>query len=108
MNRRDHVEPKLIEQCELPPGAASVSISVDRVTVPMEEPVPQGRIIGTVRLTHAYNDIATRRVLEYVDFRVVKVVARPVDRAAASNACSCPSQHTIARDDGDTVSCNAD
>lgn len=40
---REAVEPKLIETCELPAGVASVSISVDRVTVPMEEPVPQQR-----------------------------------------------------------------
>jgi hypothetical protein len=38
LSRREHVEPKLIETCELPPGIASVSVSVDRVTVPMEEP----------------------------------------------------------------------
>jgi hypothetical protein len=41
LSRREHVEPKLIETCELPPGIASVSVSVDRVTVPMEEPVPR-------------------------------------------------------------------
>ena len=41
LSRREHVEPKLIETCELPPGIASVSVSVDRVTVPMEEPVPK-------------------------------------------------------------------
>lgn len=31
------VEPELIATCELPPSIASVSVSVDRVTVPMEE-----------------------------------------------------------------------
>jgi hypothetical protein len=41
LSRRENVEPKLIETCELPPGIASVSVSVDRVTVPMEEPVPK-------------------------------------------------------------------
>ena len=41
LSRREHVEPKLIETCELPPGIASVSVSVDRVTVPVEEPVPK-------------------------------------------------------------------
>jgi hypothetical protein len=41
LSRRENVEPKLIEACELPPGIASVSVSVDRVTVPMEEPVPK-------------------------------------------------------------------
>lgn len=41
LRRREHVEPNLIETCELPPGIASVSVSVDRVTVPMEEPVPK-------------------------------------------------------------------
>ncbi len=35
------MEPKLIETCELPPGIASVSVSVDRATVPMEETVPK-------------------------------------------------------------------
>jgi hypothetical protein len=30
LSRREHVEPKLIETCELPPGIASVSVSVDR------------------------------------------------------------------------------
>ena len=35
LSRREQVEPKLIETCELPPGVASVSVSVDRVTVPM-------------------------------------------------------------------------
>jgi hypothetical protein len=39
--RREQVEPRLIETCQLPPGIASVSVSVDRVTVPMEEPVPK-------------------------------------------------------------------
>ena len=46
LSRREQVESKLIESCELPPGIASVSVSVDRVTVPMEEPLPhepQGR-----------------------------------------------------------------
>jgi len=43
LRRREAVEPKLIETCELPAGVASVSISVDRVTVPMEEPAPQQR-----------------------------------------------------------------
>jgi hypothetical protein len=43
ISRREHVEPKLIETCELPPGAVSISISVDRVTLPMEEPIPHGR-----------------------------------------------------------------
>jgi hypothetical protein len=41
LSRREQVESKLIESCELPPGIASVSVSVDRVTVPMEEPLPQ-------------------------------------------------------------------
>jgi hypothetical protein len=41
LSRREQVEPKLIETCELPPGIASVSVSVDRVTVPMEEGVPK-------------------------------------------------------------------
>jgi len=40
LSRREHVEPKLIEAYELPAAVASVSISVDRVTVPMEEPLP--------------------------------------------------------------------
>ena len=48
LSRREHVEPKLSETCELPPGITSVSVSVDRVTVRMEEPaakepVPSGR-----------------------------------------------------------------
>lgn len=30
-------------QAELPPGVASVSVSVDRVTVPMEAPIPRAR-----------------------------------------------------------------
>lgn len=41
LSRREQVEPKRIEACELPPGIASVSVSVDRVAVPMEEPVPK-------------------------------------------------------------------
>ena len=41
LSRREHVEPKLIETCKLPPGIASVSVSVDRVTVPMEETAPK-------------------------------------------------------------------
>jgi hypothetical protein len=39
LGRREHVEPKLSETCELPAGVGSVSVSVDRVSVPMEEPV---------------------------------------------------------------------
>ena len=42
LSRREQVEPKLIEAYELPAAVTSVSISVDRVTVPMEEPVPPG------------------------------------------------------------------
>lgn len=41
LSRREQVEPKLIETCELPPGIVSVSVSIDRVTVPMEEPLPK-------------------------------------------------------------------
>jgi hypothetical protein len=41
LSRREQVERKLIETCELPPGIASVSVSVGRLTVPMEEPVPK-------------------------------------------------------------------
>ena len=41
LKRREQVEPRLIETCELPEGIASVSVSVDRVSVPMEEPIPK-------------------------------------------------------------------
>lgn len=42
LQRREHVEPKLIETCELPTGVASVSVSVDRVTVPMRPSISLG------------------------------------------------------------------
>lgn len=43
--QRDDVESQLIERFEVPPEARSISLSLDRVAVPMEEPRerPQGR-----------------------------------------------------------------
>ena len=41
IERRDAIERVLIEAFELPEGAASVSVSLDRVSIPMEEPRPR-------------------------------------------------------------------
>lgn len=41
LKRRDQVEPQLIEAYEIPEGARSISVSIDRTTVPMEEPIPK-------------------------------------------------------------------
>jgi hypothetical protein len=41
LKRREQVEPQLIEVYEIPESARSISVSVDRTTVPMEEPIPK-------------------------------------------------------------------
>ncbi|MFK7989041.1 MAG: ISKra4 family transposase [Sandaracinaceae bacterium] len=43
LSRRAQVEPKLIEAFEMPEESAAISVAVDRVSVPMEEPVPPQR-----------------------------------------------------------------
>ena len=68
LSRREQVESKLIESCELPPGIASVSVPVDRVTVPTEEPLPhepQGRrrpvrLQEETRRKYGHGDISPR------------------------------------------------
>lgn len=39
LKRRQQVEPKLIEAYEVPEETRSISVSIDRVSVPMEEPI---------------------------------------------------------------------
>jgi len=41
LRRREQVEPQLIEAYEIPDGARSISVSIDRTTVAMEEPVTE-------------------------------------------------------------------
>jgi hypothetical protein len=41
LKRREQVEPQLIEAYELPELARSISVSIDRTSVPMEEPIPK-------------------------------------------------------------------
>jgi hypothetical protein len=41
LKRREQVEPQLIAAYEIPEGARSISVSIDRTSIPMEEPIPK-------------------------------------------------------------------
>ncbi len=78
LGRRELVEPKLIETCGLPPGIGSVSVSVDRVTVPMGAAAR-----GTKR--HWAARAAPRRHATQVRARGLTVSAAGTGRGRASS-----------------------
>lgn len=68
LRRRAHIEPKLIAEFDVPKAARSISVSVDRTTVPMEE-VPEKREapapmpITTPPLAAATSETLDRRLM---------------------------------------------
>ena len=84
IQRRRQIEPLLIRTLEIPVATRSLSVSVDRVAVPMEEPIDEPKKGKPPKHLRAFRDAARRHLKSQVSERTLAIIEEAVRAAKAS------------------------
>jgi hypothetical protein len=104
VKRRRHVEPRLIEAVVVPDDARAISVAIDRVAVPMEEPRGEGKPTGPgfteeeLALIRSFPpsrplDARTKAILEEMDRVNAEATPAKVERNYRMAYCAALTLH---------------